>query len=160
MIEKPQLDFGDAVKQAANNIFKFSGRARRSEYWWTMLFVYIIDVLITPVFGTLLHLAVIPLTVRRLHDTGRSGWWLLGLVAHYVMLFMLLVDYILAIITLVNDENGIVDFLIFHLSKYAILIFLLLLYRIILFVFLCQDSDKGPNKYGESPKYVEETTQP
>jgi uncharacterized membrane protein YhaH (DUF805 family) len=78
----------------------FSGRARRKEYWMFFLFNLIITfvlILIDSLMGTispqsglgllsgLYSLAVlipsIAVTIRRLHDTGRSGWWILiGLV--------------------------------------------------------------------------------
>jgi uncharacterized membrane protein YhaH (DUF805 family) len=49
------------------NYAVFSGRARRKEYWLFGLF----NVMIT------LVLAAIDVSVRRLHDTDHSGWWLL-----------------------------------------------------------------------------------
>lgn len=68
----------------------FNGRARRKEYWMFLLFNLIISFIIgfVEVFvgspgyiGLLYYLAVIipgiAVTVRRLHDTERSGWWLL-----------------------------------------------------------------------------------
>lgn len=68
----------------------FSGRARRKEYWMFSLFSLIIifalgfieGLLGSPgVVGILYSLAIlipsIAVSVRRLHDTGRSGWWLL-----------------------------------------------------------------------------------
>jgi uncharacterized membrane protein YhaH (DUF805 family) len=72
----------------------FSGRARRKEYWMFVLFntiiafvLAIIEALITgtSVVMTLYYLAVlipsIAVSVRRLHDTDRTGWWvLIGLV--------------------------------------------------------------------------------
>ena len=89
------LGFADAVKNAImNNYVNFTGRASRSEYWWFLLFVWIVDMITiladmiifgTPVGEGLLYLIgilvlVVPLLsveVRRLHDTGRSGWWVL-----------------------------------------------------------------------------------
>src|SRR5512145_3195420 len=72
----------------------FSGRARRTEYWMFFLVSLIISVVLgvvepmvgSPGFiGIVYSLAVLvpslAVGVRRLHDTGRSGWWLLiGLV--------------------------------------------------------------------------------
>jgi len=72
----------------------FNGRSRRKEYWMFVLFNFLIATGIgfvethlgSPgVLGGLYGLAVIvpgiAVSVRRLHDTGRSGWWLLvGLV--------------------------------------------------------------------------------
>lgn len=69
----------------------FSGRARRAEYWWTtlvnaggFLVLFIIAAAIAPaavIVVALLYLAIlipsIALTFRRLHDTNKSGWWLL-----------------------------------------------------------------------------------
>jgi len=68
----------------------FSGRARRKEYWMFFLFNMIIAIALgfiegllgSPgVIGLLYSLAVlipgVAVSVRRLHDTGRSGWWLL-----------------------------------------------------------------------------------
>jgi len=69
---------------------EFSGRARRREYWMFVLINFLIGCALG-VIGALVHglsflswlysLAVlvpsIAVSVRRLHDTGRSGWWLL-----------------------------------------------------------------------------------
>lgn len=92
------MDFTTAVKHVLNNYANFSGRARRSEYWWwtlaTVIFNVVANVLMTAMASmsnTLgLIFAIIVLVVslgliipsiavgaRRLHDMGRSGWWLL-----------------------------------------------------------------------------------
>ena len=68
----------------------FSGRARRTEYWMFMLFnviagiiLGIVDAILGTggVLGAIYALAVLipglAVSVRRLHDTSRSGWWLL-----------------------------------------------------------------------------------
>ena len=68
----------------------FNGRARRKEYWMFFLFNIIIAVVLgfveglvggPGVVGALYGLAVlipgIAVGVRRLHDTNRTGWWLL-----------------------------------------------------------------------------------
>jgi uncharacterized membrane protein YhaH (DUF805 family) len=76
--------------------FSFGGRARRKEYWMFFLFVIVISFLLglldailgtyskraeIGLLGGLFVLAIviqsIAVGVRRLHDTGRSGWWLL-----------------------------------------------------------------------------------
>jgi uncharacterized membrane protein YhaH (DUF805 family) len=72
----------------------FSGRARRQEYWMFTLFSVIISIVLSiidnvagtsPILGAIYSLVVLlpslGVAVRRLHDTDRSGWWLLiGLV--------------------------------------------------------------------------------
>ncbi|AWH45089.1 DUF805 domain-containing protein [Stenotrophomonas sp. ZAC14A_NAIMI4_1] len=95
---------------------QFSGRASRSEYWWFQLFILIVfmplHVLsfiagytgsealawVSMGLGVVVWLAIlVPLvsvTVRRLHDTDRSGWWYLLLLVPFanlaVLVFMLL----------------------------------------------------------------------
>lgn len=81
--------FLDAIKKYAD----FTGRARRQEYWMFFLFYvlfYIGAVIVDGILGTfiislLFSLALLipslAIGARRLHDTGRTGWWLLiGLV--------------------------------------------------------------------------------
>jgi uncharacterized membrane protein YhaH (DUF805 family) len=71
----------------------FNGRARRKEYWYFILFSIIVSVILSildaillsmgapGVTSVLYSLAVIlpslGVMIRRLHDTGRSGWWVL-----------------------------------------------------------------------------------
>lgn len=67
----------------------FNGRARRSEYWYFALFNFIISFILSVlesvvdapgIFSGIFALAVllpaIGVSIRRLHDTGRSGWWM------------------------------------------------------------------------------------
>ncbi len=82
--------------KALQNYVTFSGRAQRAEYWFFVLFNLLITFglgMIDGVIGTfdpvsgsgllssLYTLAVLlpglAVSVRRLHDTGRSGWWIL-----------------------------------------------------------------------------------
>src|SRR5450755_2727913 len=82
--------------QALKKYADFSGRARRREYWFFVLFNIIISVVLSVcdvfvgtysaaasvgILSGIYTLAVlipgIAVTVRRLHDTGRSGWWIL-----------------------------------------------------------------------------------
>ena len=87
-----QLSFGEAVKQAlVENYCSFTGRASRSEYWWYALFAFIVGSVVAAVFsfndtveqvmtslcGLALLLPGLGVSIRRLHDTGRSGWWVL-----------------------------------------------------------------------------------
>ena len=77
------------LKVVKEHYADFSGRARRTEYWMFVLFNIIIGIALK-VIGSLLGISWISWTyslavlipglavaVRRLHDTGRSGWWLL-----------------------------------------------------------------------------------
>ena len=78
----------------------FTGRARRKEYWLFFLVNTIISILIGAVLGVIgleelampvgiiyalvMLLPNLGVTFRRLHDTGRSGWWLLILLVPFV----------------------------------------------------------------------------
>lgn len=77
------------------NYCNFNGRASRSEFWWFCLFSLIVGVVVCVVFSfsetattvvsTIVNLALLlpglGLAVRRLHDIGKSGWWIfLGLI--------------------------------------------------------------------------------
>jgi uncharacterized membrane protein YhaH (DUF805 family) len=87
----------------------FSGRARRTEYWMFVLFFIliaiglgIVDALIGTggilygIFALGLLVPSIAVCIRRLHDTGRSGWWILisfvPLVGGIVLLVFMCMD--------------------------------------------------------------------
>jgi|TARA_B100002003_G_C14091233_1_gene524899 uncharacterized membrane protein YhaH (DUF805 family) len=62
----------------------FSGRARRKEYWMFVLVHIIISIVIFIIgsfayglYGLAIIIPAFAVAIRRLHDTGRSGWWLL-----------------------------------------------------------------------------------
>ncbi|MFP6566191.1 MAG: DUF805 domain-containing protein, partial [Dehalococcoidia bacterium] len=71
------VGFGEAISRGFSNYFTFTGRARRSEYWFWVLFTSLVQVI--PLIGGLIGLAaLIPslaVTSRRLHDIGKSGWY-------------------------------------------------------------------------------------
>ena len=84
------MNFVEAIQSGFSNYVNFSGRAQRSAYWWWALFYFIVlivaEILASVIFGSpvlyliitlALLLPTIALGVRRLHDTDRSGWWLL-----------------------------------------------------------------------------------
>jgi len=107
-------------KKVLSQYSDFDGRARRQEYWMFQLFNFLIGLAIMVVIGgmamitssqTLLYVAVgviclyglavmvpsLAVTTRRLHDTGRSGWWqLLSLLG-----FIPLIGWIGSIVVLV-----------------------------------------------------------
>ena len=70
-------------KVILENYANFDGRARRSEYWYFVLLntiFVILALLINPVlYGLYALLVLVPglaVSVRRLHDVGKSGAWL------------------------------------------------------------------------------------
>ncbi|MCF8522804.1 MAG: DUF805 domain-containing protein [Pontimonas sp.] len=127
------MGFATAVKSFWSNYTNFSGRARRSEYWFIQLFLVLTNLAVAAIDLALMNgdlerfianggggivgliwilatiVPAVAVLIRRLHDTGRSGWW--------------------ALIGLLPIVGG-----------------------IILLVFTVQDSDSGDNTYGASPK--------
>ena len=111
------MDFITAVRTCLTKYADFSGRARRSEYWWFFLFNVLVSLVATVVdnllgtdldtgsgiVGALASLALLlpslAAAVRRLHDTSRSGWLVLvGLIP--------LVGWILLIVWFAQDSHG------------------------------------------------------
>ena len=76
------MSFGQAVATCLTKYADFTGRARRSEYWWFFLFTaavagasYFINIALYVIAAIGLLIPGIAVAVRRLHDTGRSGLW-------------------------------------------------------------------------------------
>jgi len=107
--------------------FEFSGRSRRKEYWYALLFVMLISIalvilefvlastgmwvpgILTGLFCLAIIIPGLAVTIRRLHDINRSGWW-----------------YFINFVPIVGP--------------------------IIFLVFMIQDSYNGTNPYGPNPK--------
>ena len=103
------MPFMDAVKSGFSRWNDFSGRSSRSEYWWLYLGGMIFQVLCI-ILSVLIHeifllpvLFLIPVflsvSVRRLHDCGKSGWMLLigiipivNLIGGLVLLYWFVLD--------------------------------------------------------------------
>ena len=87
------MNFVDAVKSGFQNYVTFSGRAARSQYWYWALFCIlvgicsvVIDAALFPqsymrpvnaIAELVLFLPTLAVSIRRLHDLDRSGWWFL-----------------------------------------------------------------------------------
>ena len=166
----------EAVKTCFRKFFDFKGRARRSEYWWFVLFVMIVSSVFN--YGGLLVpflsfvglfcslLLIIPqfaVMTRRLHDTGRSGWWVLLLAICYLAALVSMAIMIAPYGSeLLETTDGMVQAQMMAdafqsnpgvatvMSGCVLLVFLLM---IITFIFTLLDSKWSENKYGPSPKY-------
>lgn len=102
-----QVGFWEAVSRAFSNYCNFNGRASRSEYWWFMLFNFIVTMVLsaghgfsthsmvasmnafsldtfsvlTYIWGLIVLLPTLGLSWRRLHDIGKGGgWYFIGLI--------------------------------------------------------------------------------
>ena len=95
------MSFTAAIKSFWSNYATFKGRARRSEYWYIQLFLVLTNLAVAAIDLVLMNgdidrflanggggivglvwilVTIVPalaVLVRRLHDTGKSGWWIL-----------------------------------------------------------------------------------
>jgi uncharacterized membrane protein YhaH (DUF805 family) len=101
------MNFGQAITAGFQNYVNFSGRAIRSEFWYWFLFVVLVVIAssvidavlfselelspISTLAGLALILPGIAISIRRLHDLDRSGWW-------YLLVFVPLVGGIILLI--------------------------------------------------------------
>ena len=144
------MNFTDAVKTCFKKYFTFSGRAARSEFWWWVLFIYAAGVIlslidyglfgipfrgllqisfyldfssISNVFSILVFIPSIAVSMRRLHDTNRTGLWLLGWIPAIALAFVVV----------------------------ALGVILLLVGAVALLIWYCLPGTPGTNKYGPDP---------
>jgi len=75
------MNFKNSVKSGFTNYANFKGRASRSEFWWWTLFTVIASAAVSgynnldSLVSAALFLPSIVVGCRRMHDTGRRGWW-------------------------------------------------------------------------------------
>lgn len=153
----------------------FSGRARRSEFWYFQLFnflieigIYLIVLAIKEVIGIdlgflrfvypiALLIPNLAVSARRLHDTNRSGWWqLLTIITGLIMYgFVMTFAYLLCIYAIWGEDMR--GFSIFMEEKLlSVLLFVSIICHIaaeiLLLVWYCRDSQQGVNRFGPNPK--------
>ena len=161
--------------QAIKNYFNFSGRARRKEFWMYTLFLIIftfasmiLDVILGidfkisngwyeqslgygPIYiiVSLFHwIPALSVTVRRLHDSDRTGWWYFGptlLMLGAVLIGAMFGGLGYALGSESMTITGIVLGVILYLAGIGLAITAL--------VFLFFDGTKGDNRFGPSNKY-------
>ncbi len=140
------MGFREAVTACIQDYYTFSGRARRPEYWWFFLFVIAGSVLLAVIdavifgedmllglnglFGLLTFLPQLAVSWRRMHDTGRPGWFNLLPVAPTVPLFII-------------DSGDPVPRLV--------LMFISVVVMIAVLVWLVLPSQPVPNRFGPKP---------
>jgi len=168
------MGFIDSVKNGFANYATFSGRARRSEYWFWQLFLFMTSLatgILSSADGTFpdgsarmgvftaiaglaslgLLLPSLAVLVRRLHDTSRSAWHVVywGVIPALVSVAVLIVGSI-AFVQSYSEPDSLSGLLAWLGLAFAALI-PVSLGNLVLFVFTLLDSH-GPNRFGMSPK--------
>jgi len=106
------MGFGQAISYNFSNLTNFEGRAPRSQFWWWMLFLWLISLVVNIftgglgslmgrnefsflslvgwIIGIVVVLATVAVGARRLHDTGKSGWlqllWILPCIGPIILI--------------------------------------------------------------------------
>ena len=183
---RPMLSFPQAVQSCLRKYATFNGRATRAEFWWwvlasnlAILAAAIVDAVLTAILvavgisiiGPLAFLIVIAVflpslavAVRRLHDIGKSGWWLLvwyGIDFVASLLFVAALVFLVVFVVFGFSSDGFIGFAPFStdwillggasLLALAALAVILAVYVWAL-VWLVRQGQPGPNHYGPDPR--------
>lgn len=167
MDSRPMMTLPEAIIQCLRSYAGFSGRATRAEYWWWMLATTACAVILSalgsllPVLYTvesLLALAVLlptlAVTVRRLHDIGKGGWWILpwviiGSVSGIIMVVGAVLAFGLAFLGELFGGAGLTAI------GYVVLIVGLVPYAgtlLWIIAWLARQGEAGANRHGPDPR--------
>ena len=160
------MSFRQALSSFWSNYTNFKGRTPRSGYWWVALFLILISLVLFVVdlqafsaiwpadllaqglgplsilFILVVFLPNFTLTVRRLHDTGRSGWWLLFPLLPTAVLGLTIPREIPADGLTTFGDLGLVSQILSIAGTVGL---------VVVFIFYLQKSQPGENKYGPNP---------
>jgi uncharacterized membrane protein YhaH (DUF805 family) len=158
------VSFIAAIQSGFRNYARFTGRARRSEFWWWTLFTVILQAATSGFGDTINGLAslavLIPslaVHVRRLHDTNRSGWWMAAPIAGIVVAIVVFVVFgVLTAFDLVDGAEWDPATAFDGVSAWAIALLsvgllVALVTGIMNLVFLLQRSQPEANRFGPPP---------
>ena len=168
------MNFWTAVKSCFRQYVGFAGRAPRSEYWLWVLFCGVVSAVLHGVEGgasqgnpgpvsTVWSLATflpgLAVAVRRLHDTGRSGWWL---VLPLVVMAVLGVAVGAVLVEMQGGGGRISPQAMAAMSpRLVALLFSAAAWLVVVGLFLvwfCTRGMPGPNRYGADPLPAVATT--
>ena len=137
----------------------FSGRAPRAEYWWFYLATVVVQIPLTildsglgdwsplsSLFSLATLLPWLAVSVRRLHDTNRSGWWLLALFLPLFVIGFAALGALGAGLDGAGSEPPGSIIVVLVIAAVAMIIV-----AIAMLVFMVTEGTNGPNDYGPDP---------
>jgi uncharacterized membrane protein YhaH (DUF805 family) len=170
------MGFSEAIKTCFSKYATFSGRARRPEYWWFFLFIVIGSVattmadgvifgfgtpeasatqVVSPIFSLATILPVLAAGWRRMHDTGRPGWYLLiplGVsIATMLGIMLGVVGFAEMEVAGVDEETLREASSGLGLVGIAIMGIVQLIVSVLVIWWLTRPTQAGANQYGEEP---------
>ena len=157
------MNFQTAIRSGFQNYTNFKGRASRAEYWWWALFTLIVQIVTSGqnAIGDLISLAIllpsVAVTIRRLHDTNRRGWWFVLPISSLGLAFIAFIAFAVSTaFSLVDPSEWDTQNLFDGMSFIAILIIALALISAVVtgvanFVFTLLQGDAGENRFGPPP---------
>ena len=170
------MGFVTAIKTCFSKYVTFSGRARRPEYWWFFLFIILGSViasfidgaifgvgtpqeptaqLLSPIFSLATFLPMLAVGWRRMHDTGKPGWYLLIPLLVTVAGMVALMVGALSLGQLdmagVTEETLGTDGAGPGMAALAVFGIVQLAVSILIIWWLTRPTQPGPNAYGEEP---------
>lgn len=169
------VSFGDAVQSVLRQYATFRGRAGRPEFWWWYLCTVLINIATTGVdevtdatigvsfVGTIVTLGLLlptlAVSVRRLHDSGLTGWWLLAPIGLVILGFGSFIGGFAAIIVpaFLGNAPGSVGL---STALFAAGALLLLAGAVLSLVLMLRRSTPGPNRFGPYPGTPTPTSPP
>ena len=163
----------EAVKSVFSKYATFSGRARRSEYWYFALFVALINMVfgvfltrldegtrqygmvgaLEGLFNVIVFIPRLAVSWRRFHDIGKSGAWsLLGTAALVISCVFVIVLALTYSATGSSASDGVLAS--FGLTVVGLFLALIGI-SVMMIIWLCQEGQIGPNRFGPDPKRPE-----
>lgn len=158
------VDFITAIKMYFANYANFKGRSTRAEFWWAMLFVFLVSLVCKFIainaLASLVSLALLipnlAVLTRRFHDINKSGWWVLIIwvieVIGALLVFMALGK---ALLNAEVDPEGMVAAVQEHMGMVSSGYIIIIAAAIWQIVWCCKPSQPD-NQYGVNP-YGEDT---
>lgn len=180
-VMKEKMTFGKAVAACFSKLFTFKGRARRSEYWYFMLFLIILQGVMMAggeIFDTLISIGQsqggdvtikfagsymqkillwvlysmgLTVTVRRLHDVDCNGWFVLLLYVLPIIITEIEISSLYSVDVAFDSATVSPNGMAGTLKSHLMIIFFVTIALIASIIIYCKPGTEGPNSYGPDP---------